>query len=154
MRTEAECRAAFASRRWPRRFRCPTCTATGLGDVDGYRCRKCGFVQTLTDGTIIEGSRLPLTTWIRAAWLFASSPNGITAVQLRRQLGLGSYETAWRMLRRFRELLASRRQVLRGTIELGLANLDSVPNRHGFRTLTVGTGQGRRRRSAAPKHCL
>ena len=38
---------------------------------------------------------LPLTTWFRAAYLMATHSNGISALQLQRQLGLGSYKSAW-----------------------------------------------------------
>ena len=42
-------------------------------------------------------SKLPLTTWFWAAYLMATHSNGISALQLQRQLALGSYKSAWLM---------------------------------------------------------
>ena len=50
-------------------------------------------------GRALHGSHLPLRTWFLAAWLVATHRNGMSARQLWRQLGLGSYKSAWRLLR-------------------------------------------------------
>ncbi len=53
----------------------------------------------------MESSHIPLTKWAMAYFLFASSKKGISAHQLMRTLGLGSYRTAWFMAHRIREAM-------------------------------------------------
>ena len=65
----------------------------------------------MTAGTIMHHSKLPLTRWFWAAYLMATHSNGISALQLQRQLGLGSYKSAW-LLCIFRSL--PRRAAWRG----------------------------------------
>src|ERR1700720_4621719 len=60
-----------------------------------YECADCGRQTSVTAGTIIHASKLPLTTWFWAAYLMATHSNGISAVQLQSQLGLGSSRPAW-----------------------------------------------------------
>jgi len=56
-------------------------------------------------GTIFDRTRTPLTVWFAACWLFASEKDGISALSLKRQLEIGSYQTAWAMLHRIRSVL-------------------------------------------------
>jgi transposase-like protein len=66
------------------------------------RCRDCEKQFTVTVGTIFEDSHLPLTVWVRAIHLMSTSKKGISALQLQRNLGLGSYKTAWHLAHRIR----------------------------------------------------
>jgi transposase-like protein len=66
------------------------------------RCRDCKKQFTVTVGTIFEDSHLPLSQWVRAIHLMCSSKKGVSALQLMRNLGLGSYRTAWFMAHRIR----------------------------------------------------
>jgi hypothetical protein len=68
-----------------------------------YNCRDCTKPFTATIGTILEDSHIPLHKWLLAIRLMASSKKGISAHQLWRTLGLGSYRTAWFMAHRIRE---------------------------------------------------
>ena len=90
--------------RWGRGFTCPHC-----GDLrswplpDGRRsCGGCSRRISATAATIFHRTRTPLTVWFAAAWHFTSQKNGVSALYLQRVLGLGSYQTAWTMLHRFR----------------------------------------------------
>jgi hypothetical protein len=56
----------------------------------------------VTAGTIFHATRTPLTIWFTAAWHVTAQKNGISALGLKRVLGLGSEQTAWAMLHRFR----------------------------------------------------
>src|SRR5256885_17235102 len=62
-------------------------------------------IVPVTAGTALHGSHLPLRTWFLAAWLVATHRNGISARQLWLQLGLGSYKTAWLLLRKLRRAM-------------------------------------------------
>lgn len=68
-----------------------------------YNCRACDKPFTATIGTIFEDSHIPMHKWLLAVRLMASSKKGISAHQLMRTLGLGSYRTAWFMAHRIRE---------------------------------------------------
>jgi transposase-like protein len=68
-----------------------------------YYCRSCKGTFTATTGTIYEDSHIPLRKWLLAHHLMAASKKGISAAQLQRMLGLGSYRSAWYMAHRIRE---------------------------------------------------
>jgi hypothetical protein len=73
----------------------------------------------VTAGTIIHHSKLPLTTWFWAAYLMATHSNGISALQLQRQLALGSYKSAWLLSAKLlRSMLAPGRTPLAGLVEV------------------------------------
>ena len=58
-------------------------------------CKGCSHQLSVMAGTVFQDSKLPLTTWFRAMWHVASQKNGISALGVQRDLGLGSYKTAW-----------------------------------------------------------
>jgi transposase-like protein len=68
-----------------------------------YYCRSCGGQFTATMGTVYEDSHIPLNKWLLATHLMNSCKRGVSAAELQRQLGLGSYRTAWFMAHRIRE---------------------------------------------------
>jgi hypothetical protein len=67
-----------------------------------YKCRACRKPFTVTMRTIMERSHVPLTKWVLAAQLMASSKKSMSAHQLHRMLGT-NYETAWFLFHRLRE---------------------------------------------------
>ena len=68
-----------------------------------YYCRACGGQFTATMGTVYEDSHIPLNKWMLATHLMNSCKRGVSAAEIQRQLGLGSYRTAWFMMHRIRE---------------------------------------------------
>lgn len=68
-----------------------------------YYCRSCAKTFTATMGTVYEDSHIPLNKWMLATHLMNSCKRGVSALELQRQLGLGSYRTAWFMAHRIRE---------------------------------------------------
>lgn len=116
--TEAQARAFLESLRWPDGPICPHCgvvdEATRMKSGKGaenplragvYNCRACRKPFTVTVGTIFEGSHIPLSKWLVGFYLFASSKKSLSALQLQRQLELGSYRTAWHMAHRIRHAM-------------------------------------------------
>ena len=100
-RDDETCRAYIRRLRWPNGFVCPHCGATEepWTMAGGWlRCRACRRETSLTSGTIFEGTRKPLRTWFLAMWFVTSQKNGVSALGLQRELGFGSYETAWTWL--------------------------------------------------------
>ena len=67
-----------------------------------YKCRACRKPFTVTMGTVMERSKIPLPKWVLAAQLMASSKKSMTAHQLHRMIGT-NYETAWFLFHRLRE---------------------------------------------------
>jgi hypothetical protein len=72
-----------------------------------------------TSGTIFHGTRPPLTVWLAAAWMLVSQKQGISALDLKRTLGIGSEQTAWAMLHRYRTaMVRPGRDRLTGVVEV------------------------------------
>lgn len=115
------CRAYLARLRWPDGFVCPACGAvefwmTGAGL---WMCRSCQRRTSVTAGTIMHRSRLPLTTWFAAVWFVTSQKNGVSALGLQRVLGIGSYETAWAWMHKLRRaMVRPDRELLSGVVEV------------------------------------
>ena len=120
-RTDADCLDYLEWLRWPGEFVCPDCAHAGgwrLGD-GRFECAACASRTSPTAGTIFDRTRTPLTVWFTACWLFASQKDGISALSLKRQLEIGSYQTAWAMLHRLRSaLVRPGRERLRGEVEV------------------------------------
>jgi transposase-like protein len=96
---------------WPYGPTCPRCGVTGdrITKLQGkstrpgvYKCKDCRKPFTVTVGTVMERSKIPLSKWVLAAQLMASSKKGMSALQLQRMLGT-NYETAWFLFHRLRE---------------------------------------------------
>ena len=106
--------------RWPDGFVCPRCgpAVVSYGDSRWF-CSSCARRASATAGTIFHGTRTPLTVWFAAAWHMTSEKNGISALGLKRQLGIGSEQTAWAMLHRYRTAMVRRgRDRLSGSVEV------------------------------------
>ena len=88
--------------------------------ADGrFWCEDCRRRVSVTTGTIFHRTRTPLTVWFEAAWCTTSAKNGVSAKTLHRDLGFGSYQTAWTMLHRFRKaMVRPGRDQLTGTVEV------------------------------------
>ena len=95
---------------WPHGPVCPHCgSLEKLGKIEGksarpglYWCGNCKSQFTVTVGTIFERSKVPLSIWLFAIHLLASSKKGMSANQLSRMLGV-TVQTAWFMGHRIRE---------------------------------------------------
>jgi transposase-like protein len=112
---EDTARAYLEARLWPEGPICPHCgvieESTKLDREEGsdthgrkglYQCNSCRKQFTVTVGTIFEDSKIPLHKWLMAFHLMCSSKKGVSALQLQRELELGSYRSAWFMCHRIR----------------------------------------------------
>lgn len=119
---EAACVAYLTQSRWPEGFACPRCgrkEAFSLPDRELLQCKGCGRQTSVTAGTVMHRTRTPLVQWFRAAYLMTTLTPGISALQLQRQLGLCSYQTAWTMLHKLRRATVNPdRERLRGKVEV------------------------------------
>jgi hypothetical protein len=110
---------------WPDGFVCGRCGSGGepwRGSRRRLVCRSCGHGGTVTAGTLFQGTRTPMPVWFQAAWRVSTADEGVSARRLQRDLGLGSYETAWAILHRLRRaMVRSGRPRLEGVVEVGRA---------------------------------
>ncbi|PJR05588.1 transposase, partial [Sinorhizobium meliloti] len=96
---EEQCRDQFFIWRWPKGFECPNCGCKEhciLKTRELYQCNHCHHQTSLTTGTIMEATKLPFTVWFLAMYLMTQTKNGISALELSRQLGI-SYNASWRL---------------------------------------------------------
>jgi transposase-like protein len=125
--TEEACAAYVEKLRWTDGFCCPICGVVEEPVRASRRrlvCRSCGHQCSVTAGTIFDKTRTPLRVWFAAAWQITSQKHGMSALGLQRVLGLGSYQTAWAMLHRFRRaMVRQHRDKLVGTVEVDEAYL-------------------------------
>ncbi len=121
--SDAACAAYLAAKRWPDGFRCPHCGGAKSWQllsrkVPTFLCAGCRKETSVTAGTILHRSHLPLTVWFWAAFLMATHSNGMSALQLQSELGLGSYKTAWLLAMKLRvAMVAPGRSPLTGLVE-------------------------------------
>jgi transposase-like protein len=106
--TDDQCRAYLFQVRWPKGFRCAGC---GHDRAWAHRarlideCVACGKQHSLLAGTIFEQTKTGLAKWFLAIYLVTSSKGGISAMELKRQMGFGSYQTAWSWLHKIRRAM-------------------------------------------------
>jgi len=122
--TEELCQGALEKARWPDCFRCPRCNGHEHGLVYGrrlkrYQCRGCGHQATLTAGTIMQATKLPLTTCFLAFYLIGQAKTGISSLGLSRHLGV-NYDTAWLVHNKILGAMTEREEayLLRGKIQM------------------------------------
>ena len=119
--TEAQCEQALFAWRWPEGFECPECGYAGhcLLGRGLYQCHRCHHQTSLTAGTLFAGTKLALTQWLLAIYLLTQSKNGISAMDLARQVGV-CYNSAWLMKHKLMQAMLEREQGrrLEGVIQM------------------------------------
>ena len=108
---DAACARYLEAIRWRDGFQCPKCNVTAepfrfSARPHQLRCRGCEKDTSLTAGTVMNRTHMPLSTWFWAAFLVSSQTPGMSAVQLQRQLGLTRIETAFQILHKLRAGMA------------------------------------------------
>src|ERR1700730_10862050 len=114
---EASCAAFMFKRRWPDGFVCPACGKRRVAALKSrprlHECLDCGRQTSVTAGTVMHRSRLPLTTY----------SNGMSALQLQDQLGV-TYKTAWLLTQKLRRSMVNPdREPLEGVVEVDQAEI-------------------------------
>ena len=127
--TEAQCAAAVRHARWPEGFRCVRCVSAdhyvvGHGARKLFQCNACRHQTSLTAGSLMEHTKLPLTTWFLAIYLISQAKTGLSVLALKRHLGV-SYPTAWLRHHKINRAMALRESThqLEGTVQLDDAYL-------------------------------
>ena len=120
--TEKQCEKALFRWKWASGFRCPSCDSGQYCDIKTrrlYQCKHCQHQTSLTAHTIFASTKLPLTIWFLAMYLIAQSKNGLSALSLKRYLGV-SYNTAWMVKHKLMQVMKERddQKPLQGRIQL------------------------------------
>lgn len=154
--TDEQCLAYLEQMRWPKGVRCVTCGNDKLSKVtrdvtkkgknqriEFYQCLEptCKQQFSPTAGTIFHDSHLPLHKWFAALALIVDAKKGISAKQLQRHLGIGSYRTAWYLAHRIRKAMEeSEGSLLAGTVEVDETYIGGKINKRG-RTRAIDGGK-------------
>ena len=149
--TEEQCITHLERIRWPKGLHCLRCGKRRIMHFQAegktgkerhlYECVDCRYQYSVTAGTIFHDSHLPLVKWFLAIYLICSAKKGVSALQLQRELEIGSYKTAWYMAHRIR--LAMRDDPAFCRKFAGIVEVDE--------TYIGGKRSGRRGRGAANK---
>ena len=124
--TDAKCRELLERLRWPSGVACIRCGSMSISEIQSrkqYDCNDCRYHFSVTAGTIMHDSHLPLRKWFIAIYLMCESKKGISALQLKRTLGV-AYKTAWYLCHRIREAMGN--DPFEGPTLLGIVEVDET----------------------------
>jgi transposase-like protein len=120
---EALCESEVEKAQWPEGFVCPKCTSKSHcvvwhGRVKTFQCNSCHTQTTLRSGTIFHSSKLTLVKWFQAMFFMTQSKNSISALELKRHLGV-SYRTSWLVTHKLMQIMLEKESTtkLSGRIE-------------------------------------
>ena len=138
--TNDKCRNFLEELRWPRgKVSCPHCGGESLTEIperSQWHCLFCQYQFSVTAGTIMHDSHLPLSKWLIAIYLMGESKKAISANQMQRTLGIGSYRTAWYLCHRIREAMGN--DPFEGPTLFGIIEVDETLT--GGKRKNVGRG--------------
>lgn len=105
--TREQAESWFEAKRWPGGVSCPACDSTNIQrrttrKPAPYRCRDCRKDFSVTSGTLLHRSYIPLQKWAIAFYLFSTNLKGVSSMKLHRDLGI-TQKSAWYMAHRIRQ---------------------------------------------------
>jgi IS1 family transposase len=145
---EEACKVYLIARRWPQGVFCPRCGSTKVFEVGTmtykWQCYTCapdqGYRFSHIAGTIFENTNKPLRDWFRVVHMMLTSKKGVSALEVMRVMGFGSYGTAHSMCHKIRAALIEPETKLGGIVEVDETFVGGKSkNKHGGRS---GVGQG------------
>jgi len=139
--TDQACFEYLCLVKWPDGFACPHCDGQASWKMAKHvlRCKSCHKDVSVTADTVFQDLRKPLRLIFFAMWQIVSQKNGVSALSLQQNLGLGSYQTAWLWLHKLRRaMVRPGRDKLSGNVEVD-------------ETLVGGRVSGKRGRGAEHK---
>lgn len=145
--TDEKCRIALEKLRWPTGVRCIRCGSEKISrnyKRNQFECEPCGYHFSVTAGTIFHDSHLPLRKWFIAIYLISESKKGVSALQLKRNLGV-AYKTAWYLCHRIREAVKNDAdcELLSGVVECDEVYIcGSAKNMHASRRAKLTRTKG------------
>jgi len=138
--TEEACQSYLVRHRWPSGVvKCPRCgnpKVYALTLAFHWQCQQCapqGYRFSVIAGTIFENTNKDLRDWFRVIHMMLTSKKGVSALQVHRQMGFGSYKTAWYMCHRVRAGLAKEEfRQLMGIVEVDETYIGGDDNNRHF----------------------
>jgi transposase-like protein len=119
--SEDSCREYLEGLRWPDGIQCPRCESKSIRNSytrNQYDCGSCGYQFSVTSGTILHDTHLPLSKWMMAVYLMIEARKGVSALQLKRTLDV-AYKTAWYLCHRIRAAMQDAYPLpLKGLVEV------------------------------------
>ncbi|MBI4329377.1 MAG: transposase, partial [Chloroflexi bacterium] len=95
--SEEACREYLEGLRWPDGIVCLRCGSKSVSQIqerDQYDCNSCRYQFSVTSGTILHDTHLPLWKWFLTAYMMIEAKKGVSALQIKRTINV-SYKTAW-----------------------------------------------------------
>jgi transposase-like protein len=150
-------REYLETQRWPNGPACPHCGNCDQDKITGlkgkahrpgvYQCNECREQFTVTVGSVMERSKIPLNKWLMAMHLMGASKKSMSAHQIHRMLGI-TYQSAWFLCHRIREAMADDSHTATG----GLGGANKVVEVD--ETYVGGKAKNRAFKEAAPKKAI
>lgn len=119
-RSDDKCRRYLEKLRWPEGVCCPRCGGVVISRIhyrDQFDCDNCRYQFSVTSGTMMHDTKLPLWKWFLAVYMMVEAKKGVSANQLKRTLDV-SYRTAWYLCHRIRKALETPDGLLAGVVEI------------------------------------
>ncbi len=126
--TDDACKTYLVANRWPKGVVCPRCGNVEVGEhgtkAFHWQCYACSEKGTsyrfsVLVGTIFENTKYPMREWFRVIHMMLTSKKGVSALEIHRVIGTGSYRTAWSMCHRIRAALIDKQfRKLMGIVEV------------------------------------
>ena len=120
--TDEKCLNYIASLKWSKGWRCSHCGYNEYNYIKTrglLQCKNCNYQESFIANTIMRNTRKPLRYWFWAIYMVATQKTGLSAMELYRQLGLRSYQTAWAWLHKIRMAMVNPdRTKLSGIVEI------------------------------------
>jgi transposase-like protein len=153
--TDERSRELLERLRWPNGPQCIRCEGQVVrleNSLKLFYCKSCDYQFTVTAGTVFNDSHLPLIKWLTATYLLCEARKGMSANQLKRNIGV-SYKTAWYLCHRIRSAMREvNPEPLGGIVEIdetfvggkGRHNIDGKDHRgkhHTEKEVVIGIKQ-------------